>query len=81
MARYCLFDSIRAGAVGMGLLGCHGGLNFAVARLASTRYLVFNSTLDFVLIALLVTIVDPPARGGRRPGTAGRGMNRERLPT
>jgi intracellular septation protein A len=72
MARYLPYSDLDPGrlAVGMGLLGLlMAGLNFAVARLASTDVWLFYSTfVDFVLIALLVTFVIRHARGGQQAG-------------
>ena len=72
MARYMPYSDLDPGrlAVGMGVLGLlMAGLNFAVARLASTDVWLFYSTfVDFLLIALLATLVIRHARGGRQDG-------------
>ena len=67
MARYLPYSGIDSGrlAIGMGFLGIlMAGLNFAVARLASTDVWLFYSTfVDFFLVAALAMLVVRFARG------------------
>ena len=67
MARYLPYKDIDPGrlAVGMGLLGLlMAGLNYGVARVASTNIWLFYTTfVDFFLVMLLVLLVFRYARG------------------
>jgi intracellular septation protein A len=74
LARYLPYTDIDPGrlAIGMGLLGLvMAGLNFLVARLASTDFWLFYSTfVDFALIMVLILFVFRYARGRPVLGSA-----------
>jgi len=71
LARYLPYSDIVPGrlAIGMGVLGLvMAGLNYGVARLASTDVWLFYSTfVDFFLVMLLIMLVVRYARGQMFP--------------